>query len=68
VTDKEKTAQDSTFDTSSCMGMMGKMMGQQMEGCDFSEMISHFSDEEVTPDVQKMMSQMKSCFGIGKED
>jgi hypothetical protein len=66
VTDKEKTTQDSTFDTSSCIDMMGKMMGQQMEGCNFSEIISHFSDEELTPDVQKTISQMKSCFGIGK--
>lgn len=68
MTDREKTTQDSKYDISSCMEIMEKIVGQQMEGCDCTEMLSLFSDKDVVPDAQKMMSIMGSCCGIGKED
>jgi len=65
MTKKDKTTQETTFDTSSCMEMMEKMMGQQMKGCDC---MSLFTGKNAPPDMQKMMSQMESCCGNGKEE
>ena len=36
-----------------------------MEGCDCAEMMSLFSDKDVVPEIQKMVSQMEPCCGIG---
>ncbi len=67
MTDEEKTAQDCTFDISSCMEMMEKMTRLQTEGCDCIVMLSLLSDKDVVSEVQKKMSQMEPCCRIGKE-
>jgi hypothetical protein len=64
---KQKTTQERQipFDISTCMAMMERMMGEHMEGCDCAEMMSLFSDKDVVPEIQKMVSQMEPCCGIG---
>jgi len=58
---EQKTTQDSQppFDISACMAMMEKMMGEHMEGCGCTEMMSQITGKADIPDEWlKVMSQM----------
>ncbi|UCD99454.1 MAG: hypothetical protein JSV42_01630 [Chloroflexota bacterium] len=68
MTDKEKTTPDSKCDISSCMEMIEKIMGQQMEGFDCTAMLSLLSEKDVVHNAQKIMSIMESNCRFGNED
>jgi hypothetical protein len=54
-----------SFDISSCMEMMQKMMGEHMEGCDCAEMMSQVTSREDIPEewlkVGSQMMEMHCC-------
>ena len=69
MTKKDKTTQETTFDLSSCMEMMAKMMGQSFEemSCE-SIMTQCMSKAEIPEDWLGKMTQMaESCCGFPKE-
>lgn len=58
MTEKYKDT-ETTFDISSCMEMMQKMMGKHMEGCGCGDMMSQVTSQEGFPEEwRKVMSQM----------
>lgn len=68
MTDNNGTTQESnksTFDMSTCMEMMGKMLSQEGCNCDCEGMMSETNLEGGMPEEwQSMMSQMmEACFG-----
>ncbi len=59
MTDQEKTTKDFTFDISTCLAMMEKMMGEHGAGCDCAEMMSQTMSQQGIPEEwRKVMSQM----------
>ena len=69
MTKKDKTTQETTFDPSSCMEMMAKMMGKSFEemSCE-SIMTQCMSEAEIPVDWLGKMTQMAgSCCGSQKE-
>ncbi|MCP4541041.1 MAG: hypothetical protein GY832_28225 [Chloroflexi bacterium] len=69
MTDKQKTTQDSqtaSFNTSSCMTMMEKMMGQQ--SCDCAETMSQTTKQQGQGCCAEMMTQMMTMFGKAQSE
>lgn len=62
MTTEQKTRQENqmpSFDLTSCMALMEKMMGPHGEGCDCADMMSQITSQAGMPDEWlKVMSQM----------